>query len=238
MIKEHYIPGTNYKINSIEDKFSFGTDAILLSDFAKCKYKDKVLEIGGGTGVISMRMNYLYRPKNIQCVEIQMDNFEVLKKNIELNNLSDYINLVNKDINDCYDMYENCSLDIIVTNPPYFQVESGIKNKDENHYISRYEVFLKLEDIFKFAKSKLNFRGVLYMINSPTRLVDIFEMGRKYGIEPKNLVPVVSKIGEEPKMVLIKLVKDGGANFVFEKPLAIYDDKGEYTEEVMKIYYG
>ncbi len=238
MIKEHYIPGTNYKINSLTDKFSFGTDAVLLSDFAKVKRKDKVLEIGGGTGIISLRMNALYSPRNIQCVEILKENFDVLKENIKINNLENIVFPVNKDINNCYEDYENDSLDVVVTNPPYFRVESGIKNKDENHYISRYEVFLKLEDIFKFAKIKLNFRGTLYMINRPSRLVDIFEMARKYEMEPKELVPVVSRLGEEPKMVLVKMVKKGGENFVFKKPLVIYNEKGDYTKEVKEIYYG
>ncbi|WP_099203602.1 tRNA1(Val) (adenine(37)-N6)-methyltransferase [Miniphocaeibacter massiliensis] len=238
MIKEHYIPGTNYKINSIEDKFSFGIDAILLSSFAKVKSSDKVLEIGGGTGIISLRMNYLYNPKIIDCVEIQKDNYNVLEKNIEINNLKNLINPINEDINNCFENYKNDSLDIIVTNPPYYKVDAGIKNKNENHYISRYEVYLKLEDIFKFAKYKLKSKGVLYMINRPSRLVDICEMARIYKIEPKNLVPVVSKIGEEPKMILMKFVKNSGANFVFKKPLVVYNEKGEYTEEVKKIYYG
>ncbi|MFY9284594.1 MAG: methyltransferase [Miniphocaeibacter sp.] len=237
-MKLNYIPGTNYKIYTDSEKFSFGIDAILLSDFAKTKKNSRVLEIGGGTGIISLRMNYLYSPKNIACVEIQKDNFEILSENIKLNKLQDCINPINEDINNCYNLIKNDSLDVIVTNPPYYKLNHGIKNNDMNQFISRYEVYLTLEDIFKFAKLKLKSNGILYMINRPRRLVDILYYGRKYKMEPKKIVPVISRKTEEPKMILLKFVKNGRSDFVFEKPLIIYNDENEYTDRIKRIYYG
>ena len=238
MIKLNFIPGTKYKIYSDDDKFSFGIDAILLSDYAKIKNNSKVLEIGGGTGIISMRINYLYHPSKVYCVEIQEDNFNILKNNIKVNNLENRIEIFNEDINNCYSIFKNDSLDYIVTNPPYYRNNAGIKNKDRNQYISRYEVFLNLDDIFKFAKYKLKTKGELYMINRPSRIVDILTSARKYNIEPKRMRIVNSKSDEEAKMVLIKFIKNSGNNFEMEKPLIIYNENNEYTEEVKRIYYG
>ena len=237
-MKLNYIPGTEYKVYSYENKFSFGVDAILLSYFAKIKRNLNILEIGAGTGVVSLRMNSLYSPNKIYSVEIQKDNYDLLIKNIYYNKLENIIYPINANINDYFHICKNDSIDIIVTNPPYYKLNSGIKNLDNNQFISRYEIFLKLEDIFKFAKYKLKSKGELYMINRPGRLIDIIELSRKYGIEPKTLVPVVSKVSEEPKMILIKFVKNAGANFVFEKPILIYDIDNEYTKEIREIYYG
>ncbi len=237
-MKLNFIPGTKYKIYSENDKFSFGIDAILLSDYAKIKKGTKVLEIGGGTGIISMRISYLYEPKKIYCVEIQDDNFNILKDNIKVNNLESKIEILNEDINNCYNTFRNDSLDYIITNPPYYRNNAGIKNKDKNQYISRYEVFLKLDDIFKFAKYKLKTKGELYMINRPSRVVDILSKAREYNIEPKSMRIVNSKSDEEAKMVLIKFIKNSGNNFEMEKPLVIYNKDNKYTEEVMRIYYG
>lgn len=238
MIKLNFIPGTKYKIYSDNDKFSFGIDAVLLSDYAKIKKDSKVLEIGGGTGIISMRVNYLYNPSKIYCVEIQEDNFKILKDNIKVNSLEDKIEILNEDINNCYNIFKNDSLDYIITNPPYYKDNAGIKNKDKNQYISRYEVFLKLDDIFKVAKYKLKTKGELFMINRPSRIVDILTSARNYNIEPKCMRLVNSKSDEEAKMVLIKFIKNSGNNFTMEKPLIIYNKDNEYTEEVMRIYYG
>lgn len=237
-MKLNYIPGTDYNIYSLEEGFSFGIDAILLSDFAKIQKGSIGLEIGGGTGIISLRMDYLYNPKKIYCVEIQEDNYNILEENIEINKLNKKIIPINKDINNCFNDYSNDIFDFIVTNPPYYKYNSGIVNKNKNQYISRYEIYLKLEDIFKFSKYKLKTKGRLYMINRASRIVDIFEYARKYNLEPKEMIPISSKLGDSPKMVLIKFVKNAGSDFKYKKPLVIYDDKGEYTRKIKEIYYG
>lgn len=237
-MKLNFIPGTNYEIYSIENSFSFGIDAILLSDFSKIPKNAIGLEIGGGTGIVSLRMDYIYNPKLIYCVEIQKENYLALQKNINFNKLNDKIIPVNKDINKCYEDYDNDKFDFIVTNPPYYRYNSGITNKNKNQYISRYEVYLKLEDIFKFSKYKLKTKGVLYMINRANRIVDIFEYARKYNLEPKEMIPVLSRSCESPKMVLVKFVKNAGKNFEYKKPLIIYDENGEYTKNIKEIYYG
>ncbi|WP_300410401.1 tRNA1(Val) (adenine(37)-N6)-methyltransferase [Lagierella sp.] len=237
MLEKNYILGTNLHIYSDRDKFSFGIDAILLSSFCKVKTKDIVLEIGGGTGIISLRVFDLYSPSKIHCVEIQKDNFEILLKNIKSNNLEQRIHPLNKDINDCYDIFEENSLDVIVTNPPYFKYGCGIENENENKLISRYEKYLKLEDIFKFSKSKLKELGKLFMVNRPQRLVDLFYYGRKYRIEPKRIVPVLSRREEKPQFVLVEFVKNAGEFFTYEKPLIIYEDGG-YRKEIIDLYDG
>ncbi len=237
MLTKNYIPGTNLDIYSDKSKFSFGIDAILISSFCKFKKTDTILEIGSGTGIISLRVQAIYKPSKIYAVEIQEDNFEILKKNIEENKLSNYIHAVHRDINDCYEIIKDNSLDGIVTNPPYFKYGCGIDNKSENHLISRYEKCLKLEDVFRFSSAKLKEKGKLYMINKPERLVDMMHLGRKYEIEPKRMIPVMSRVNEKPRFILIEFVKKAGEFFIYEKPLVIYDGEG-YRKEILEIYDG
>lgn len=237
MLTKNYIPGTNLDIYSDKSKFSFGIDAILISSFCKFKKTDTILEIGSGTGIISLRVQAIYNPTKIYAVEIQEDNFEILKKNIEENKLLDSIHAVHRDINDCHEIIKDNSLDGIVTNPPYFKYGCGIDNKSENHLISRYEKCLKLEDIFRFSKDKLKEKGKLYMINKPERLVDMMHLGRKYEIEPKRMIPVMSRENEKPRFILMEFIKKAGEFFTYEKPLVIYDGEG-YRKEILEIYDG
>ena len=95
-----------------------------------------------------------------------------------------------------------------------------------------------LEDIFKFAKLKLKDNGALYIVHRPERIVDLINFGRKYNLEPKSMRSIMSKKNTQPKMVLIKFIKNAGEFFSWEKPLIVYEENGEYTEEVVDTYYG
>ena len=74
------------------------------------------------------------------------------------------------------------------------------------------------------------------MVHRPDRLVDILELMRKYKIEPKKIRFVYSTIEKNPVLVLIKGVKNAMPFLKIEKPLIIYNSKGEYTDEIYKIY--
>ena len=74
------------------------------------------------------------------------------------------------------------------------------------------------------------------MVHRPERLVDILSILREYKIEPKELRFVYSNINKEPKLVLIKGVKNSKAFLKIDKNLYIYDEKRNYTKEILKIY--
>ena len=64
----------------------------------------------------------------------------------------------------------------------------------------------------------------------------IFEYGRKYKLEPKEIRFVQPKRDKAPNEVLIKAVKHGGRFLKVLEPLIVYKDNGEYTDEILKIY--
>ena len=74
------------------------------------------------------------------------------------------------------------------------------------------------------------------MVHRPERLVDIIEIMRKYKIEPKILRFVYSNKNSEPKLVLIKGIKNAKSFLKVQNNLYIYQEDGNYTEEINKIY--
>jgi tRNA1(Val) A37 N6-methylase TrmN6 len=74
------------------------------------------------------------------------------------------------------------------------------------------------------------------MIHRPERIADIFELMRKYKIEPKEIRFVCSNKDTSPKMVLIKGVKNGKSFLKVRENLYIYNKAGSYTDEILKIY--
>lgn len=225
------------KIIQNKKGFCFGIDSVLLSDFAKDIKKDaNVLDLGTGTGIISILLCAKTNIKHITGVEIQKDVYNMAKKSIKLNNLENRFEIINEDIKKINKVFMPNSFDAIVTNPPYKKNNTGLKSKDETQLISRHEIMCNLEDIVKVSSNLLNSNCSLYMVHRPDRIIDIIEFLRKYKLEPKKIRFVYPKIGKEPNLILIKATK-GAKEFVkIEKPLIIYNNDGTYTDEILNIY--
>ncbi len=227
----------NLKIIQNKEGFCFGIDSILLSDFAKnIKENSSVLDLGTGTGVISILLCEKTKLKKITGIEIQKDVYEMAKKSIKLNKLENKFEIINENILNLSNLIEKNSVDVIVTNPPYKKRDTGIINENKKKLISRHEITANLEDFIKVSKDLLKDKGEFYMVHRPERLVDILSLMRKYKIEPKILRLVYTNKNKEPKLLLIKGIKNAKQFLKLEPNLYIYEENGEYTQEIKEIY--
>lgn len=227
----------NLKIIQNKDGFCFGIDAVLLSDFAKnMKSKSKVMDLGTGTGIISILLCGKTDLKKIIGVEVQKEVYDMACRSVKLNNLESRFEIINENILNLNKIFDNNSFDVIVTNPPYKKQNTGVINDEEKKLISRHEILASLEDFIRVSSKLLKDKGDFYMVHRPERMVDIFYLMRKYRIEPKEVRLVFSNEKSSPKMLLIKGVKNGGEYLKFRQNLYIYKDNGEYTDEILEIY--
>lgn len=225
------------KIIQNKNGFCFGIDAILLSDFAKNIKKDSlVMDLGTGTGIISILLCKKTNLKKIIGVEVQKEVYDMAYRSLKLNKLENKFEIINENILNLENIYEKDSVDVIVTNPPYKKQNSGLISEDETKLISRHEVLANLEDFINISKKLLKDKGEFYMIHRPDRIVDTFYLMRKYNIEPKEIRFVHSTVNDIPKMVLIKGIKNAKPFLKVKNNLYIYDEKGNYTSEILKIY--
>lgn len=226
-----------YKIIQNTDGFCYGVDSVLLSDYAKgIKKEAKVVDIGSGTGIISILLCAKTNLKKIYGIEIQEDVADMSRRSILLNDLNSRCEIININIKDVENHIEKNSIDVVVTNPPYKKENTGLKNQDRKNLISRHEVECNLEDIIEKSKYLLKDLGELYMIHRAERIVDIMCLLRKYNLEPKNIRFVHPKVNEKPNQVLIRAVKYAKPYLKIDKPLYIYGENGDYSDEIYKIY--
>ena len=225
------------KIIQNKEGFCFGIDSVLLSDFSKNIKKDSVVvDIGTGTGIISILLSKKAEIKKIYGIEIQEEVADMAKRSVKLNDLQDKIQIINKNIKSIFEEIEPNKIDAIVTNPPYMKLNTGAKNEEIKKLISRHEVECNLEDIIKISYKLLKSKGEFYMVHRAERIVDILYNLRKYKLEPKEIRFIHSKVGKEPNLVLIKAVKDAGEHLIIDPPLVVYNNDGTYTDEILKIY--
>ena len=214
--------------------FSFFKD--LYDDAKNIKDNSKVIDLGTGTGIISILLCGKTKLKNIIGVEVQKDVYDMACRSIQLNGLEDRFQVINKNVIELENIYEPNYFDVVVTNPPYKKQNTGLCNNDQKKLISRHEVLADLSDFIRISSRLLKDRGELYMIHRPERIVDILSVLRNYKIEPKEIRLVFSNEKNPPKMVLIKGVKNGGEYLKFRENLYIYNEDGSYTDEILKIY--
>ena len=224
----------NLKIIQNKNWFCYGVDSVLLSDFAKEIHTgSNILDLGSGNGILELLLSAKVKNSKITGIEVQEEIYEMAKRSVELNKLEDRINFENNNIKEIN--FEN-KFDAVVTNPPYKKIGTGMKNESQNKIISRHEVLANLEDFIKIASENLKDLGTMYMVNRPERLADIFEYSRKYRLEPKELRIVYSRPSSNPKLILIKCVKYANKYLKLREPLYIYNENGEYSDEIYKIY--
>ena len=237
---EERIDDLEYKgLKIIQNKngFCFGIDSVLISDFAKrMKKGSRVLDLGTGTGIISILLSKKQENLKIYGIEIQEDVAEMAERSIKLNGLENDIKIINDNLKNLNDYFEVNSIDAIVTNPPYKKNNTGLKSDDYKNLVSRHEIECTLEDIIVISKKLLKDKGEMYMINRAERLVDIVACMRKNRLEPKEIRFVHSKQSESPTLVLVRAVKNAGEFLKIEKPLIIYNEDGSYTDEILEIY--
>ncbi len=225
------------KIIQNKEGFCFGIDSILLTDFAKhIKEHSTVIDLGTGTGIISILLCKKTKLKNIVGVEIQEEVYNMAKRSVKLNKLEDIFSLINTNIKNLKQLYNPKSFDVVVSNPPYKKINTGLTNKKEKNSISRHEIEATLEDFIEISSYLLKDKGEIYLVHRPERLVDILCIMRNYKIEPKQIRCVCPKKEKEPNLLLIKGIKNGKQFLKFEPNLYVYNEKGEYTQEILQIY--
>ncbi len=160
----------NVEMYQYTDGFRFSVDPIILVDFFQGKKKGKVLDLGSGTGIISILLAKEKEMENIHALEIQNSSVQLLRKNIELNQLEEKIKVIHCDVKE---YKEANSYDYIITNPPYMVVDGKKISENENKKIARHEIKLDLESLIKNSKRLLKPRGELFLVHRSHRTIEI-----------------------------------------------------------------
>lgn len=228
-----FVTQVNENISLLQDKngLTYGTDAYLLAAFIKDKKSGYALEIGSGSGIISLLLGKRGKFKKITCLEVQEYFASLTKRNVENNDLSDIIEAVHADCREY-----SAQVDTVFMNPPYMKTESGKRNEDERKYIARHEVKGDIFDLCRSASRLLKYGGDLYIVYRPDRLPDLICAMRESKIEPKSLCFVHQSVKHPPCLVLVqgKLGGKSGANII--RPLFLTDENGKSTSDCDYIY--
>lgn len=213
-----------FLIKQSESVFRVGTDAVLLGVLSDAEKSKKILEVGTGTGIISLMLAQRNPNANILAIDINPEAVKVSQENFSNSVFSDRIK---SQLQDFKHFEAAGKFDLIISNPPYFEI-----NHSDKDVLARQRLELDFFDLIKKSSQLLSENGlftVIIPINSENEFTSIclenqLFLQRKISIkgiktaEPKRVVLEYSFKETETKI----------ENFVIEKSPRVYSD--EYLE--------
>lgn len=229
--------GGRLKIIQKKKGYRFSIDAVLLAHFARLKRGERVIDLGAGSGVISIILALRF-PKSgrITGLELQGQLADMARRSVALNGLGERVDILQGDIRNLTSPLAVKSYHVAVFNPPYRRAGSGRINPDEERALARHEIRGSAADFLTASDRLLKDGGRVYLIYPAKRMVEILHRMRALGLEPKNMRIVYSRASSEGDFVLVEGLKGGGEEAKILPPLFIYGEEGGYSGEMQDIF--
>lgn len=220
-----------------ENVFPFGTDAVLLSHFAKTHPRDRVADLGTGTGVLPLLIYARYEYAFCDAVEISPEAARGAALSVAHNGLGEKIRVHNQDLRALQGVLPHARYDSVVCNPPFTRKGAGQESETAVRAAACHETSACLADVARAANYLLRTKGRFCLVLPATRLAEAFAALQAQRLEPKRLQTVAPYEGKAPNRVLLEAVKQGGPQLTWEQPLVIYSQPGVYTPQMKEIYH-
>ena len=213
--------------------YRFSLDAPLLADFIRTAPRDELLELGAGSGIISLLLSM--KPfSRITAVELQPGLAGLARRNVRLNSLEKKITVYETDMRS---FSPGRKFDKIFSNPPYYKKGDGNISPSRERAIARHELACDIFDVMKATAEFLKPDGRAYFIY-PFRQEDYFmealgrfhlNVGTRRNVHPRR--------SSEPNLFLSECGFAAGREKRM-KPLVLYQPDGEYSAEADEIFKG
>lgn len=216
--------------------FRFGTDGLLLADFARCKPRERLIDLCSGTGIVPFFLMARGECEKADALELQPYLCRLMERSAEYNHCADRMRIIEGDVCKVQELLAGGCYDVVTVNPPYEPLGRGILGQNPHRELARREVACNLEQILAAAVYLLKPQGRLVMVHRPFRLPEIMELMRKYRLAPSRMQLVEGHAGERPALVLIEGIYQSNRELIVEPNFTLHRQDGEMTDALLNIY--
>ena len=192
--------------------FTYGSDAVLLANFANPRRGDSCLDLGAGTGILAILVNGKTGAR-FTAVEIQPSACQLMEESIALNGQGGDITVLHADIRKLSELLPAGSFDGAVCNPPYFS--GGTRSENPAVALSIHQDECGIYDVAQCAGRLLKNGGRLWLCYPASRLAECFHAMVESRLQPKRLRLIDGKNG--PYLALMECVKGGKTGLIIER---------------------
>ena len=139
-----------------ENVFRVGTDGVLLGALCQVENAQKILEVGTGTGLISLMLAQRNANAEITALDLNEDAVKLAQENFKNSLFSERLNVFHQDFKTFESQKE---YDFVVCNPPFFEENNSVKD-----ILARQQVELTFRNLIEKASKILSSEGIFSVI--------------------------------------------------------------------------
>jgi tRNA1(Val) A37 N6-methylase TrmN6 len=230
-IVENWILGRKISLYQPKKGYKVSIDAILLSAFAQPHPDSTVLDVGAGVGGVCLPLAYRHPTIQVTSIECQEMMVNLLKKNIDSNQMHNRVHVVHESIESC--TLTPLTFDHVVTNPPYFEyhkIKTMTKNSPNPSKLICHHGHLK--KWLSFCVRMLKPKGYLWMIIPTQRLSDVLNIFDEKKMGNITITPLWSKNGHSSHRLMICAQKQSKSPLELKPGIVVHHDDGSYTDDI------
>ncbi len=218
-----------FRVSDDRSAMKVGTDSVLLGAWIQDKAFEDVLDIGCGSGLISLMMAQRFENADVMGIEIDPNSVEDAKFNFEQSTWASRLKVKEIDIREFNSINK---YDLIVSNPPFF-TESLLPPKD-NRAGARHDFQLSLDDLLVSAVRLLKENAVFALVFPYDREEILIEKAFQLNLYPQRILHTRNKPDAQVKRCFIEFQKKQTSEVKMEM-LEIRDYNNEYSSAYKKL---
>ena len=206
-----------------------GTDGVLLGAWATLENNPKtILDIGAGTGLISLMLAQRTEKAKIYAIEKDKLAYEECKLNFENSPWNQRLKTILGDIT--LTVFKE-KFDLIVSNPPFYQEDYA--SKDSRRASARHTVDLSFENLFLAINKCISSNGVLCVIIPFKERELLVNLGENIGLFPFKELHIKGNPNADVKRILMAFSHNNVSTEIFY--LTIENIRHNYTNEYINL---
>jgi len=209
-----------FEIQQSETVFRVGTDGVLLGAFANIHQAQAVLEVGSGTGLVSLMLAQRNHGAEFLAVDINAEAANLTSLNFKCSPFSERLHAAHQDFKH---FITDRRFDLIVSNPPYFEASDSEKDK-----VARQMVELNFGQLVSKSSELLSEKGLLSVIIPAESGGGFIQSAGKNGLFLIRRINIKGMIHSKTKRLILEFSRSATeyeeSEFVIEKSPRQYSD--------------
>jgi tRNA1(Val) A37 N6-methylase TrmN6 len=217
-----------------KEGFRFTLDAVLLAGFVTVKARDRIADLGTGTGIIPLLLS-ARDPSLTMCgIDIQADFVEMARRSATLNGLEDRVQLVCADLRDHSRLKACGCFQAATANPPYWIPGKGRISPNAARSMARHQLTASISEFIEAAAALLTYKGRLALIYRSQAMAEVLELLKAHGFQARRMRLIHNVIRKPAHLMLLEAHKGArpGA-LTAEPPLVVYESRNVYSQEIL-----
>ena len=220
-----------FQVNQDRCAMKIGTDGVLLGAWTPLINNPyNVLDIGAGTGILSLMLAQRSNAEQIDAIEIDEDAYEQCVENFEASPWSDKLFCFHAGLDEFVDEPED-EYDLIISNPPFYT--DDYKSDNRSRDLARFEDALPFEELIEAAALLLSDNGIFSVIIPFKEEERFVSLCKELDLFPLKITRVKGTPTTEIKRSLLAFCKMEQTPLIDE--LVIEISRHNYTPEYIEL---